>query len=423
MTRQGSSGGAARILGLLLAGAGATGAARGQDGALRAVEVRPAAASEVRASGRTAPSWTAQVGARVAGRIVSWGVDASGRPLDVGAHVTKDQELFRVDASVSEAKAAAARAAHALAAARLADLKAGVRPERVAALEAAVAEIDAVIEEHRRDEDRFRRLVEEDRTMPAKRLEEVRTRRAAAEAQKAAAVARLAEARAGSTASELAVGEAAVAEAAAQVALAELDVRDAVVRAPFAGVVTRRVRTLGDYVNHAPFTEVLELASDREIEAELRLPEAFLRDLRPGETRVTLESPLLADRPTLVVDRTHGVVDPREGTFAFRVRIPEDRLGRLVPGAFVQATVELPAAGGAVAVPLAALAFEGDRAVVYRIADGSLHRVPVTVVERLTVDALVRGELAAGDRVAVGPKSALRHGAPAPAPPAADPPR
>ncbi len=390
------------------------GVATAQDETFRLLPLKPLGSSTVRASGRVIPAWQAQIGARVAGRITVWGVDAAGAPIDVGSHVAKDAELFRVEPTVFQARVATAKAMLATAEARLADLKSGTRPERVAVLAAALAEIDARLDDLRRDEARFRRLVEEDHTMPAKKLEEVRAQIAVAEAQRAAAAARLDEAKAGATATELAVASATVAEARSQLELAEVDLRDTVVKSPREAVVVQRHRTLGDYVNHAPFTEVLTLVSDTDLEAELRLPESDLKRMVARTTTVTLESPLVDGPLDLTVDRTTGTVDPNDGVFAFRAKIPPARRGRLIPGAFVQGVVTLGRSESGVVVPRRALSTEGGQAVVYVARGGVLRRLVVNVAENLSDGVVVREGLTEKDFVAVGPPEKLKDDAPAP---------
>lgn len=390
------------------------GSASAQNASFRLVAVRALEPAQVRASGRIVPMFSAMVGARIEGQIVVWGTDAAGRPLDVGLHVAKDAELFRIDAAMLEARAAGAHAALITAQARVADLTAGTRPERVAALAAMLAEVDARIEEMHRDEDRFRRLVEDDKTMAPKKLEEARAQIAVATAQRAGAAARLAEAKAGATATELAIANSALREAEAAVAMADLDVRDAVVRAPFAAVIVRREKGLGDYVNHAPFTPVVELVADGDVEAELRLPESALNELKPGTTLITLESPLLDAPVALPVDRIAGTVDPREGVIAFRVRVPAAQRGRLLPGAFVQGLVALPRAAGSVIVPRAAVVEAGGIAAVFVNRGGTLRRAVVVVGERMTDEVILRSGVLPTDQIAVGPRESLVDGAAAP---------
>lgn len=387
--------------------------AAAQDAPLRTEAVRPFDAGRPRATGRILPVWSADVGARVAGRITSWGTDAASRPIDVGSRVARGAELFRVDPSVYASRRDALAAALASAEARRDDLRAGVRPEQKAALAAAVAAIDVRLADLRRDEDRFRRLVEVDRSVPQKRLDEIRTALGLAEAERSGAVAKVAEAEAGPTKTALSVADAMVREAAAAVASAELDLRDCVVTAPFDAVVLRRARTLGDYVNNAPFTEVLGLASYAELEAELRLPESFRPSLAPGSA-VTLTGPLLAEPLTLPLDRLLGAVDAADGTVSFRVRIPAESRGGLCPGAYVAGLLTSVEAG-AVVVPAGAVDRSGRSPAVFVVRGGLLRRVDVVVRDRLTDGAVVVGELSAGERVVADVRTGLKDGDPAPA--------
>lgn len=397
--------------------------ARAGDAPVTVVSVRAVPAGSLRATGRAVAARTARVGSRVAGPIAAWANDATGRPVDAGSRVEAGQELFRVSPAVFEARAASAAAAVARAKAEKADLEAGTRPERVAAAAAAVAEIEARLEDLRRDEERYRRLVEQDKTVPARRLEEARLAVATALAQRDGAAARLAEAKAGPTATQVAVAEAAVAQAEASLALARIDVDDAVVRAPFSGVVSRRFRGLGDHVGEAPFVEVLELVSDRDLEVELRLPEARLADVVPGTTRVRLESPLLGEPAELPVARVVTLVEPGEGVFAFRVVIPDERRRSLVPGAFVEARLLVPEATSGVVVPEGAVHGRGPDAHVFVAREGAMRRVSVVLGDRLSDGIVVRTGLAPDDRVVVGPAEALKDGAPLPPAPSPSPTR
>lgn len=394
----------------------AFGRADAGDAPVTVVPARAIPAGSLRATGRAVAARTARVGSRVAGPISAWSNDETGRPIDAGSRVEAGQELFRVSPAVFEARAASAATAVAHARAEEADLRAGTRPERVAAAAAALAEVAARLEDLRRDEERYRRLVEQDKTVPARRLEEARVAVATALAQHDGAAARLAEAKAGPTATQIAVAAAAVAQAEASLALARVDVEDAVVRAPFSGVVSRRFRGLGDHVGEAPFVEVLELVSDRDLEVELRLPEARLSDVVPGATRVRMESPLLGEPAELPVARVVTLVEPGEGVFAFRVVIPEDRRRNLVPGAFVEARLLVPEATSGVVVPEGAVHGAGTEAHVFVARSGQMRKVPVALGDRLSDGVVVRQGLGPEDRVVVGPAEALKDGAPLPPP-------
>ncbi|MCY3023460.1 MAG: efflux RND transporter periplasmic adaptor subunit [Planctomycetota bacterium] len=391
--------------------------AAGEHQLLSLVTAQPANPPEVTATGRILPVLRANVGARLSGRIVGWAQTEDKALLDVGMVAKEGQEIFRIDPTTYKARVDVAQAALQRAQAALADLKAGVREESRQALRAAVAEIDARIAERKTDEARFRRLVEEDKTVPVKRLEEVQLQIKVLEEQRRAAQARLAEAEAGPTITQVAVAEAAVAEAKALLATAELDLRDTVIKAPFTGLILQRFKSPGDYLNNAPFTEVLDLASVDALEAELRLPETYYQQIVPGQTKVRLRTPLLKADLMLPVTRVVAAIDPQSGSFAFRVRIPPEQRGQLAGGVFVQGTVILDGAATAVIVPqravIGAAGAEGEAAV-YVAVDGKMSRRPVVLGDMLTEAVLIKSGLKPGEKVVLGPAEQLKEGAPLP---------
>ncbi len=386
----------------------------------RVVEVRPIAPGPIKATGRIVSLKTAMIGPDVSGRITAI-AEVGGRPLDVGARVEKGQELWRQDEeglvlAVEQAKAALARAE-----AALADLTAWVRPEKREAMAAEVRRLDAAVRDAEKDLERMKRLAAE-KSVPERRVEEAQLRLDTSRAALDAAKAQLKEAEAGPTPTAVRLAEAQAAEARAALARAEKALRDAVVRAPFSGVIVARFRGVGDYLNTMPVTEVFHLVSLEHIEAEFYLPEKYMAAVKPGVSTVSISSELLAEPLSLPVTAVSPTVNVQTGTFTFRAAVPPDKLGALVPGAFVKGEVSQPAAGGAgaagsVVVPQDAVVRDGDGTFVFVLGkDGKLVRRPVTVEAVLTGEAIVESGLAQGDRIAVAPRgSALREGMTAPA--------
>lgn len=402
------------ILAALLAGISFGAGAAPQEGPVRAVPVKVMDPPRVRVTGRVVAMSSARIGARVGGRIAAWGRADDGGPLDAGSRVKAGATLFSLDRAPFEARLATQKAGLALAEAQLADLLAGTRPERIAALEASVTEIDSRLADFKRQEERYRRLVEQDKTVPARRLEEVQEQIATTEAGRRAAAARLAEAKAGATATEIATARARVAEATRHVAVLELDLSDTTVVAPFDGIVTHKYRGLGDYVNVTPFVEVLELLNDRDLEAEVRLPEARFADVRAGVSTITLESALLDAPTSLVISRIVASIDPAEGVFVARAPIPPAKQGRLVAGAFVEGFLPRPDAKPRVLVPRGALVSDADGTFAFVAKDGKMQRVQVAPGERLSDGVIVNSGLGADAVVLVGPRHLLVDGAAVP---------
>lgn len=385
-----------------------------EQGNLAIVRAQPTMPVNLTATGRIVSTRSAKLSSRLSGRIVAWGKNSAGEVLGVGNSVEKGQVIFRIDSSTFDSQVKIARAAVQESEAVLANLKAGEREEKKAALEALLREVVARIEERRKDVDRFRRLVEEDKTVPAKRLEEMQVQLKVLEAQRDGAQARLAEAEAGPTQTEIAVAEARLVQAKAKLEAAELDLNDINIIAPFSGIITQRLRNVGDFINSAPVTEVLELVSLDDLEAELRLPETYIRKILPGKTEVILHSLLLKENLTLPVGRIIDVIDPGSGTFAFRVPIASKQRAELLPGAFIQGTIRLPEDTQDVLVPTKTVFRADGMAYVFVAEAGKMRRREVIVGDQLTEAIILKSGMKPGERVLMGSSANLQDGAPLP---------
>jgi len=241
----------------------------------------------------------------------------------------------------------------------------------------------------------------------------------------------------GATAAEIDRAEAAARNEAAKVAQMEADLalqrarlKQGVLTAPFAAVVTSRPVALGSYV--AAGDACCELLSLERREIELDLPPSVAAVVQPG-SRVTLTSDAL---PGFALEADlHAVLpspDARARTFTGLVRIgaAADPRQRLRPGMFVRGIVELRAARGALTVPVDCLLEGGAEVAVAVVVPGetpTAARVPVELLARDSRRAAVLpragATLAAGDLVIlVGkenaapgkPLLAMPHAAPLP---------
>src|SRR5689334_7319262 len=68
-------------------------------------------ASTISATGTLEPEEVIDIGAQVAGQIISFGTDAKGKTVDYGSPVTEDMVLANIDDSLYKADAASADAA------------------------------------------------------------------------------------------------------------------------------------------------------------------------------------------------------------------------------------------------------------------------------------------------------------------------
>ena len=329
---------------------------------LERVTAKPMCAAEVAATGRVIPLFSVRLGCRLSGSITDWGVDGAGHPLDVGMSVIKGQPLFTLEQDTFRV--------------------------RVTAAEAVVAELEAKLQDKSADEKRYQRLVEVDRTVPVKKLEEVRLDVVMIRQQLKALQANLESAR--------------------------LDLRDTVVRAPFDGVITLRMKGLGDYVSGMPLVEVLELTTADRLEAELKLPESYMTQVVPGKSVVALSSPQLRGALELPVTRVVPAVDAVNGTFVVRVAIPPEKREGLVPGNFVTGRLQLETVSVEVLVPQRAVIRDARGTAVLVPEDGKMVRRAVELGSQLTEGVIVKAGLKPGEAVLSGPADQLKEGAPLP---------
>ncbi|MBT8488268.1 MAG: HlyD family efflux transporter periplasmic adaptor subunit [Gemmatimonadetes bacterium] len=205
--------------------------------------------ASLEASG-TVEATTADLGFQLPGRIQEL-------PAAEGDAVVAGQRLARLDTRELEAGLLAARAREAAAAARLAELLAGARPQEIATAEAAQRSASQQAATARRELERARTLFEGG-AISRQDLGRAETAVDVAEAAHEQASEALALVREGPRSETIRAQRAAVDQASASAAQVEAQLDNAVVSAPFAGVVTVRHREPGETVAPgAPVVTVL----------------------------------------------------------------------------------------------------------------------------------------------------------------------
>ena len=210
------------------------------------------------------------------------------------------------------------------------------------------------------------------------------------EQRQAAAQMATARLEANQNALKIAEADLALAQAQRQELLVRLARTD--IRAPVAGIVSRRTARLGAVVAGTgdPMFRIIE---DGAIELEADVPELQLAKLRPGQT-AAIETAGGARSGTV------RLVSPEVNrtTRLGRVRVAVAGNDGLVIGSFARASVEVARRDG-VLVPLSAILFQPGGAVVQVVKDGVVETRAVTVGLRHAGLAEIRTGLAAGESV------------------------
>jgi RND family efflux transporter MFP subunit len=202
---------------------------------------------------------------------------------------------------------------------------------------------------------------------------------------------------------------AAYAQADAALRSAQEMLRDHTLRAPFDGVVTARLKNIGDTVAMMPPTPVFMITNVDELEVRLPVPESMAGALQPGMKINGRVIP--GNAPFEATVRTVGVVvDPSSRT----VEVLADVTGKpetvLRPGSLAELDFSRSEALAGLFVPSQALLKDDQGSYVWVVEDGRLARREVQVLPVTPRFVQVQSGLQPQDKVVVESASSLREG-------------
>ncbi len=197
-----------------------------------------------------------------------------------------------------------------------------------------------------------------------------------------------------------------VENARAQHRLATLELSYTTVVAPISGVIASRSIKTGNFVQIN--TPIFRIVDNSRLEATLNVPERELATLRAGQPVTLMADALPGKRFTGTVDRIAPVVDSGSGTFRV-VSTFDGGAQSLQPGMFGRIRIDYDQRADALVVPRLALLDDGEPAV-FRVREGKVARVPVTLGYAEGAWVEIRDGLVAGDQVVTAGKVALRDG-------------
>lgn len=196
-------------------------------------------------------------------------------------------------------------------------------------------------------------------------------------------------------------------QAKASVRAAEQAVQDAIITAPFAGVVTAKFRNAGDTVTLMPVSPIVALTDVDHLELRLTVPEALEPAIVAGQVVVGESTP--GGRKLQARVRVKGaVVDPATRTIEVLADVTAG--DGLRPGTLVTADFGRFAEGGGVFVPSTAVRTDAKGSWVLVVAGGKAERRDVVAAQVHPGTTVVREGLAADADVIVDP-GALQPGA------------
>jgi RND family efflux transporter MFP subunit len=185
------------------------------------------------------------------------------------------------------------------------------------------------------------------------------------------------------------------------------------VKAAFDGVITARNTDVGALINSGnggSAQELFHMAATARLRVYINVPQIYSRSAVPGVTAdLTLaEFPGRHFRGTLV--RTAESIDANTRTLLTEIAV-DNFSGALLPGAYAQVHLRLPAAAPALVLPVNALIFrsEGMQVAVLRKGDEA-DLVPVTLGKDFGTEVEVTSGIEPGDLVITNPPDSLTSG-------------
>ena len=181
--------------------------------------------------------------------------------------------------------------------------------------------------------------------------------------------------------------------------------------APFAGVITRRNVDTGDLIDAGGGTgrTLFVLTQTDPLRVYVNVPQSYAQLIKPGLNVVVTQSELAGQRFTGQVARTSASLDAATRTMQVEIALP-NRDGILLPGAYVQVRLPLPA-GAPMTIPANALLIraEGIRVAVLD-KQGVVKLRPVKVGRNLGETIEILSGVQPNDVLVLNPSDSLADG-------------
>jgi RND family efflux transporter MFP subunit len=180
------------------------------------------------------------------------------------------------------------------------------------------------------------------------------------------------------------------------------------VTAPFSGVITRRAVDTGDLIDSGGKT-LFVLTQMDPLRVYINVPQSYAQLVKPGQKVVVTQAELRGKTFAGEVARTAGSIDTASRTMQVEVRLA-NRDGALMPGAFVQVSLPLPAGSG-LTVPTNVLLFRGEGTRVAVVDPQSKVQLrAVTLGRNLGESIEILDGIGPRDRLVLNPSDSLADG-------------
>ncbi|WP_176016880.1 efflux RND transporter periplasmic adaptor subunit [Burkholderia sp. BCC0398] len=180
--------------------------------------------------------------------------------------------------------------------------------------------------------------------------------------------------------------------------------------APIDGIVTQRNVDVGDLVNsgNAGRSLFTVVQADR-LRLYVQVPQAYAQQIKVGQHVSVAQAELPGRTFDGTITRTSQAIDVATRSLQIEITLPNPD-GRLLPGAYVQATLPMTPVGR-LQVPANTLLFRAEGPTVATVdANGKVRLKQVTVVRTIGQTLEVDGPITPNDRLVANPSDALATG-------------
>jgi HlyD family secretion protein len=205
---------------------------------------------------------------------------------------------------------------------------------------------------------------------------------------------------------DLKAAQDAVNQAQAALDIAKTNLAQANVVAPFDGIVTAKLLSLGALAT--PSTPIVTLSSPH-LQVQFSVDESKIGKIKSGDAVVLTSSAFPGQNFPASVSSVYPSADPKTHTFSVVVE-PKDTTGSLRAGMFVTLNVTVASFAQAVLVPNAAVVQQGSQSVVFTVTNNQAHLTPVSVGVVDDNNAQILSGVKAGDTLVTSNQSNLTDG-------------
>jgi RND family efflux transporter MFP subunit len=352
-------------------------------------------------TGEVAALRASELGFERAGRVI-W------LKVDRGDRVAEGTPLAKLDTSDLETQRQELVARRAQAMAVLEELKAGPRPQRIAAARAQVRNLEELLQLEEIKRSRRKNLYTQG-AISQEQYDEVAFNANALSERLAAARSELDELLAGTRIEQIAAQQAVVKQLDASISQIEITIAKSTIKAPFSGTIAARRLDEGTVVNAAQ--PVVRLVENAKPEVEIGVPVEFTTQIKPGSRQtVQVGQQTYQARVTSILPEVNPATRTRTVVLTIEDLYPES--ASILPGQIARLTIEQTVPTTGYWLPITALV-RGERGLwsSYALskAENSPEQTKSYRVERRDVEVLhtqgnrvlVRGTLRSNDMVIV----------------------